>query len=120
MSGSSISHPKEAGVPHWKWQRRSALVLIPLTLWLLYSLVHHIGAEYSVAQAWVSNPFVALLLIVFVIALFYHGKLGLQVIIEDYISELSVRKSVLRISSLLCWLAIAIGVVSIIKIVMNG
>jgi succinate dehydrogenase / fumarate reductase membrane anchor subunit len=119
-----MNHPqppdkKYAGVAHWKAQRRSALVLIPLSLWLLYSLVHHIGAPYQQAYAWVANPLVAVLLIIFICAMFYHAKLGLQTIIEDYIADLSGRQAILRISNLLCWIAMLLGVVSILKIALN-
>ena len=120
MKQADTGMHSEAGVPHWKWQRRSALVLIPLSLWLLYSLIHHIGAPHEQAYAWVANPLVALLLIVFVTALFYHAKLGLQVIIEDYVSEMSVRQSILKISNLLCWLAMLVGILSILKIAVSG
>ena len=46
-------------------------------------------------------------------------QLGLQVIIEDYISDVSGRQSILRISNLLCWIAMLIGVLSILKIALN-
>ncbi|MCP4010678.1 MAG: succinate dehydrogenase, hydrophobic membrane anchor protein [Proteobacteria bacterium] len=119
MNYSEQEAKKESGVPHWKWQRRSALVLVPLSLWLLYSLVHHVGAPYQQAYEWVANPVVAVLLIVFVGAMFYHAKLGLQVIIEDYIADLSGRHAILKISNLLCWIAMLVGIVSILKIVLN-
>lgn len=106
----------EAGVPHWKWQRRSAIVLIPLTLWVLVSIIHHIGLDYAQSQAWLANPVVALFLLIFVCALFFHAKLGLQVIIEDYISDQSARRAILRISNLICWIAMFVGAASIIKI----
>ncbi len=109
----------EPAVGHWKWQRRSALVLIPLSLWLLFSLVQHIGVAHEQAYRWVANPLVAVMLILFVVSLFYHAKLGLQVIIEDYISDISGRQSILRISNLLCWIAMLIGVLSILKIALN-
>jgi len=109
----------EAGVPHWKWQRRSALVLIPLTLWLLFSLVGNLGAPYQQAYDWVANPLIAILLIAFIVAMFYHTKLGLQVIIEDYIADLSGRMAILKISNLLCWIAMFTGIVSVLKVAMN-
>jgi succinate dehydrogenase / fumarate reductase membrane anchor subunit len=119
MNHTEQGQAKEPGVSHWKAQRRSALILIPLSLWLLYSLINHIGIPHAQAYLWVANPLVASLLIVFVIALFYHAKLGLQVIIEDYIADLSGRQSIIRISNLLCWIAIFIGVASILKIALN-
>lgn len=119
MSQAQSSSHREAGVPHWKWQRRSALVLIPLSLWLLISLIHHVGVPHQQAYEWVSHPVVALLLLVFIFAMFYHAKLGLQVIIEDYIAEQNVRQSILKISNLLCWLAMLVGILSILKIAFN-
>ena len=59
------THTNHAGVPHWKRQRFSARILIPLTLWVLYSLIHHIGASYSEAVAWVRQPLVAMMLLIF-------------------------------------------------------
>lgn len=106
----------EPGVPHWKWQRYSAVVLIPLTLWILFSLIHHIGADYATATAWVAHPLVAFLLCVFIVTLFYHSKLGMQVIIEDYIADVSARNAVIKIVNLICLLAIILGVSSVIKI----
>jgi len=106
----------EAGVPHWKAQRRSALVLIPLSLWVLYSLIHHIGMDFDQARAWVAHPLVALLLIIFVSALFYHAKLGLQVIIEDYVSDISGRQAFIKIFNLICWMAGLVAIASILRI----
>lgn len=93
------------------------MVLIPLTLWLIYSLIHHLGAPYETARQWVMQPLVAIGLAIFIIAMFYHAKLGLQVIIEDYIATLSSRNSILRISNLLCWLAMFAGLISVAVIV---
>jgi len=119
MNNSEKAFVGEAGVPHWKWQRRSALVLIPLGLWLLYSLINHVGAPYQQAYDWVANPLVAVLLIIFVCAMFFHAKLGLQVIIEDYIADVSGQQAIVRISNSLCWIAMLVGVMSILKIALN-
>ena len=115
---NKIKDQDHAGVPHWKWQRRSALVLIPFTLWMVVNIVHHIGLDYESTHAWLSHPLVAILMIIFMIALFYHAKLGMQVIIEDYISDVSTRQSIVRISNLICWLAMFVGLASLIKIVL--
>lgn len=119
MKHSSQRPMDESAVAHWKWQRRTALVLVPLSLWLLFSLIRHIGASYQQAYDWVANPVVAVLLIIFISALFFHAKLGLQVIIEDYIADLSGRQAIIKISNLLCWIAMLVGVLSILKIVLN-
>ena len=119
MNHAQQDQNMEPGLPHWKWQRRSALVLVPLCLWLLFSLVHHVGAPYQQAYDWVKNPLVAVLLIVFVVSMFYHAKLGFQTIIEDYIADLSGRSAILKISNLLCWIGMLVGIMSILKIALN-
>jgi len=115
-SQQAIEAKEEAGVPHWKAQRRSALVLIPLSIWVLYSLIHQIGLDYDQARVWVAQPLVATLLIVFVSALFYHAKLGLQVIIEDYVSDVSGRLAFIKIFNLICWIAGLVAIASILRI----
>lgn len=71
---------------HWIKLRLSALLLLPLTLWLIWSIVSLIGAEYEVFVMWLSAPVNASLMGLFIILGCYHGALGVQEIIEDYIS----------------------------------
>jgi succinate dehydrogenase / fumarate reductase membrane anchor subunit len=72
------------GIHHWWSQRLTALALIPLGLWFIYSLVVMTGANYTTVIAWLANPLNAVLMLLFIISLFYHAALGLQVVIEDY------------------------------------
>lgn len=73
------------GVTHWGRQRISALALIPLSLWFVSEIIAHLGAPLDAAQHWIGRPLPAIALILFVIAIFYHGALGLEVVIEDYV-----------------------------------
>jgi succinate dehydrogenase / fumarate reductase, membrane anchor subunit len=75
------------GTHHWWHQRLTALALLPLSLWFIYSLVSMTSADYNSLINWLRLPYVAVLLIFFVISLFYHAQLGLQVVIEDYINS---------------------------------
>ncbi|MGH8578860.1 MAG: succinate dehydrogenase, hydrophobic membrane anchor protein [Gammaproteobacteria bacterium] len=75
---------KEGG-HHWRAQRVTAIVLTPLTIWLVVSLIVMSGASYEAAVQWLSSPIVAALMLVFVAAVFYHAHLGMQVVIEDYV-----------------------------------
>lgn len=72
------------GIHHWWSQRLTALALIPLGLWFIYSLVVMTGANYTTVIAWLANPLNAVLMLLFIISLYYHAALGLQVVIEDY------------------------------------
>lgn len=74
------------GTHHWIAQRLTAVALVPLSLWIMASLLAVIeGADYATAIAWIRSPAVTILLILLVVAVFYHGRLGLQVVIEDYV-----------------------------------
>ena len=73
------------GVQHWWMQRLTALALVPLSLWLVASIVAHAGASYSEARAWLGQPVTVGLMVVLLAATFHHAQLGLQVIIEDYV-----------------------------------
>lgn len=73
------------GFSHWWWQRVSAIALIPLSLWFVYYVVMLLGADYATAQAWLSSPINATIMLLFVLAALFHGQTGVQVVIEDYI-----------------------------------
>ena len=75
------------GLHHWWSQRLTALALAPLSLWFIYSLVVVTGAEYATVVAWLANTLNAVLMLIFIISLYYHAALGIQVVIEDYIES---------------------------------
>ncbi|MDT8449227.1 MAG: succinate dehydrogenase, hydrophobic membrane anchor protein [Wenzhouxiangellaceae bacterium] len=76
-----------SGVEHWWAQRFTAILLIPLTFWLVWTLAVLAGAEYQTARDWIAAPWNAAMAILLVGATFYHAKLGLQVVIEDYVDR---------------------------------
>ena len=73
------------GTHHWWQQRLSAIALVPLSLWFIYSIISMVGADYMTVVYWMREPYVSVLLVFFILSLFYHAVLGLQVVIEDYI-----------------------------------
>ena len=108
------------GTGHWWAQRLTALALIPLSVWFVASVVAMAGADYTATVAWVSNPLVAGLLILLIVATFYHAALGVQVVIEDY-----VHHEGLKFASLIALKGLAIvlgltGVLSVLTILFQG
>jgi succinate dehydrogenase / fumarate reductase membrane anchor subunit len=79
------------GVQHWRAQRVSAVALIPLTLWFVYSVVHLTGADQKIVLTWLHKPASAILMSLFIVATFYHLALGVQVVIEDYVHREGVK-----------------------------
>ena len=90
----------EKGTGHCRWQRVSALLLIPLSIWLIVSFGKVVYNEYQQALAWVSAPLPGLLLGITLISLLFHGHLGIVVVIDDYVRG-PWRKRAIQISALL-------------------
>jgi succinate dehydrogenase / fumarate reductase membrane anchor subunit len=103
------------GTSHFWHQRLTALLLIPLTLWLGFSLAA-LPLDHATLVSWVQQPLVTVSLVLLIMVTFYHAQLGLQIVIEDYISSHSARTLVLLLSNLFCLLFGIVGVVSVLKI----
>lgn len=101
------------GVGHWWAQRFTAILLVPLTLWLVWALSVLTGADHGTASEWLGRPWNAAMAILLIGALFYHGKLGLQVVVEDYVHH---RLSEMILQILITAGALLGGVLSVIAI----
>ena len=73
------------GVGHWWAQRLSAIALVPLSIWFVFSCIALMGADYATFQQWLAQFGNALLMILTVVVLFHHAVLGMQVVLEDYV-----------------------------------
>ena len=73
------------GTHHWWMQRITAIALVPLTVWLVGSLVAIGAADHAQTVRWIRSPAVSIALLLTIAALFHHAQLGLQVVIEDYV-----------------------------------
>ena len=73
------------GTTHWWHQRLTAIALMLLTPWFVILMVGLVGDDLGTVRATLSQPLTAILLTAFVLSLFWHARLGLQVVIEDYV-----------------------------------
>lgn len=76
----------KSGTSHWWMQRVTAVALIPLSFWLINFLGLSLTAPYQQTLAWLTAPVNTVCIIAWIIAVFYHAGLGLQVVIEDYVA----------------------------------
>ena len=79
------------GGEHWLVQRVTAIGNILLTIWFAASLFLLPNFEHETLAAWLSQPLVAVPMILLLICVFWHIRLGLQVFIEDYVQDEGVR-----------------------------
>lgn len=104
------------GVGTWMNERISAALGIPLMLWLVCSVVHAHGWDYASFHAWQARPLNTILMVLTILAMFYHAAMGLVVVIEDYIRN-EAGKLIQIIAVKLAFSIAAIAVIfSILKI----
>lgn len=72
------------GTHHWWYQRLTAGGNLLLTAWLMFSILRLGGYDYASVHSWLQSAWVAIPMTLLIVSVFYHFRLGLQVVIEDY------------------------------------
>lgn len=107
------------GAHHFLLQRTTAValaLLVPWMVWLALELVH---LDYAGAHALVAHPLNAVLLLAFVVAVFWHAQLGLQVVIEDYVHTKGTQVVLQILVKFLCFLGAAASALAVIRIALG-
>ena len=102
------------GVEHWWLQRVTAVALVPLTLWFVIAVVRLSSADIDTVRDWVGRPLPAILLVLLLIATFWHASLGVQVVIEDYVHTDLVKLGLLIVMRLACFALAVAGVIAVL------
>ena len=105
-----------AGTDHHIRQRVSAIALIFLVPWFLYAVIAASRSGYEGATAWLAQPWNAILMVLAVSAAFYHMRIGMQVIIEDYIHKAGMKQGLLILNTFVCFALIAATALSVLKV----
>ncbi|HZD26151.1 MAG TPA: succinate dehydrogenase, hydrophobic membrane anchor protein [Alphaproteobacteria bacterium] len=108
------------GTGHWWAQRLTAVAMVPLVIWLAVSLAALAGAEWQRVADWLASPLVALPMILFLIAGFWHLKLGLQVVIEDYIHTEWLKIALLLANTFVVVILAGAAILSVLKLLIGG
>lgn len=104
------------GSGHWYAQRVTAVALVLLGAWLVFSLATMGGASHEHVVVWLSSPVAAALAVLLVLTAAWHALLGLQVIIEDYVGDKGTRTAVLLVVKFALAVAAVIGVLAVLRI----
>ena len=109
-----------SGTHHWFTHRLTAVAQIPLVIFFVVSLALNMGGDYGSWSAWLQQPLVAVLMILFVANTTWHLRLGLQVMIEDYLHEKGTRLLAIMTLNFGTALLATLGIFSILRISFGG
>jgi succinate dehydrogenase / fumarate reductase membrane anchor subunit len=103
------------GVASWWLERVTAIALVPLSLWLVASLVARAGSDHAAFTSWLRAPLNAVLMVLLLVALFSHLALGLRVVLEDYLHSWARIPAILAVRFACFAMAVA-GILAILSI----
>ncbi|MCC2655929.1 MAG: sdhD [Panacagrimonas sp.] len=107
------------GTHHFWVQRVSAVALIPLALWFVFSVANLPGASYEQVHWWVGYPAVAVTLVLLIASALYHSMLGVQVVIEDYVGHEGMKITALLLSKFFHFAVAAASIFAVLKIALT-
>jgi succinate dehydrogenase / fumarate reductase membrane anchor subunit len=108
------------GVGHFIAERVTAIALIPLVLWAVYSALILSLATYQGAVIWLRSPVNAVLLALLIAVGFWHMQVGMRVVIEDYIHKPLGKSLCLLLNLFVCVGAGALAIFCVLKVAFGG
>ena len=108
------------GTHHFLVQRLTAIALVFLACWFLYFVVGLMHADYLTATDAVARPWNAMLLIAFLVAMFWHAQLGMQVVIEDYVHSHGLALAAQVAVRFVCILGALASVFAVVRIALGN
>lgn len=103
------------GTDHFWRQRLTAAANVPLMIAFVLIVISLLGADHDTVAARFSNPFVAVIMLLVIVSGLYHAKLGMQVVIEDYIHGDVVKYAAIAANVFFTFFVAALAVFAILK-----
>ena len=116
MKCCNHDNKKHKGSCHWVMQRLTAIALIPLSIWLLASIISLVGADAATAADFFKQPLNAAFAAILIIAAFIHKSMGLEVILQDYVHCPKKQKCLIGIVKLISLVLAVLCLASIYKL----
>ena len=114
-----LGSAKEGTEHFWK-QRLTALANVPLIIFFVALVVYLVGKSHSEVISVLENPLIALALLATIYSVFLHMKLGMQVVIEDYIHSEGMKFTLIILNTFFCVGLGLLSAFSVLKISFGG
>jgi succinate dehydrogenase / fumarate reductase, membrane anchor subunit len=108
------------GADHWLKQRTTAIANFALMIWFIASLLLLPDYNYLTLHNWLASPLAAVPLMLLVISVFWHFRMGLQVVIEDYVHDDGLKFGCLIALNFYSVGTAAVALFAIAKIALTG
>ncbi len=109
----------KSGFGPWWTERVTAVALVLPAIWFAASLIAHRGSDYDTFIRWLREPINTSLMVLLLIALFWHAALGLQVVIEDYVHSVA-KIWALIVMRFVCFALAAVGIMATLRIALGA
>jgi len=110
----------KTGTHHWIMQRFTAAANVLLLTWLIVSICRMPGLDYASVTGWLAQPLVAVPMMLGLVSIFWHLKLGMQVVVEDYVHDEGLKFATLMLRNFYAIGGAALGIFAIAKIAFTG
>jgi succinate dehydrogenase / fumarate reductase, membrane anchor subunit len=108
------------GAHHWWDERLTSIATLLLFIWLIVSLLRLPALDHRTVTEWLAEPLAAVPMLLLIFVTFWHSKLGLQVVVEDYVHEEGDKLFWIVLINFLAVLGGALAMFSVLKIAFAG
>lgn len=124
-NGTSIGRVRglgsaHAGAHHWLLQRFTAVGNLVLAPWLLISLISLPDLTYATVREWIARPSSATLIALLLVSVFWHARLGVQVLLEDYVHTPANRFAAMALLNLATFAGAGFGLFAIVRLALGA
>ena len=110
----------KSGAHHWWLERLTSISTLILFVWFLVSLLRLPALDYGTVNDWLSSPLAAVPMLLLIVSTFWHLKLGMQVVIDDYVHEEGLKLFSVTLLNFLTIAAAALAFFAVLKIAFAG
>ncbi len=108
------------GTHHWWLQRVTAVALVPLVVIFAIYVISLTGADRQTVAATLGHPVGAVIALLLIFTAFYHLKLGIQVVVEDYVHGGAAKITLLLFNTFACAVLGMLCLLSVLKLAFGG